>query len=98
MRTNGVDLVACVAVNDPYVMAAWGEAHKAKGNIRMLADPKGEFGKALDLLFDAKALGGPRFKRFSMLVDDGIVRQLNVEPDNVGLTCSLPKQVLSQLK
>lgn len=59
------------------------------GKIRMLADPSGAFTKAVDLSVDLPPLGGLRSKRYSMIVDNGVVTELNVEPDNTGLSCSL---------
>jgi len=67
----------------------------AGGKVRMLADTCGEFAKALDLQLDISAvLGSVRCKRFSMLVEDGTVSKLNVEPDGTGLTCSLAGQII----
>ncbi len=80
LKAKGIDEVWCVSVNDGYVMAAWGRDQKAIGKIRMLGDGNGELAKLLGLDEDKSAGGmGIRMKRFSMLVDDGVVRQLNVE-------------------
>uniref|UniRef100_A0A8C6FXB7 thioredoxin-dependent peroxiredoxin n=1 Tax=Moschus moschiferus TaxID=68415 RepID=A0A8C6FXB7_MOSMO len=68
--------------------------------VRLLADPSGTFGKETDLLLDDSLVflfGNHRLKRFSMLIEDGIVKSLNVEPDGTGLTCSLASNILSQL-
>jgi len=89
IKTKGVDKVFCVSVNDAFVMHAWQEASKATGKIRFLADAQGELAKATGLDVDAKPLGGVRFKRFSAVLVDGKVEQLNVEPDAFGATCSL---------
>ena len=79
LRKNGVDVVACTAVNDAAVMRAWGQAHKADA-ITMLSDGNGEFARALGLDADMSKHGmGHRSRRYSMLVDDGVVKQLNVE-------------------
>ena len=79
-KAKQVDEVWCVAVNDGYVMAVWGRDQKAEGKIRMLGDGNGTWTKALGLELDSSAGGmGMRMRRFSMLVEDGIVRQLNVE-------------------
>ena len=86
---SGVDIIACVAVNDAFVMTAWGEATGAEGKITMLADPTAEFTKAIGLDVHAGGLGGTRSKRYSMVIEDGVVSALNVEPDGFGLTCSL---------
>ncbi|XP_014369306.2 peroxiredoxin-5, mitochondrial [Papilio machaon] len=89
MKADGVGEIVCVSVNDPYVMAAWGAQHNTKGKIRMLADPSGNFIKALDLGTNLPPLGGFRSKRFSMVIEDSKVQELNVEPDGTGLSCSL---------
>ncbi|XP_070577423.1 peroxiredoxin-5, mitochondrial-like [Ptychodera flava] len=98
IKAKGVDIIACVSVNDAFVMASWGEAHGAKDKIRMLADYKGELAKALDVELDAVGiLGSVRSKRFSMVVEDGVVKAFNLEPDGTGLTCSLSNDILKQL-
>jgi len=98
IKSHGVDLIVCLAVNDPFVMAAWGQAHKADGKIMMLADTSAEFAKAAGLDIDLKAvLGSVRMKRFSMIVDDGKLTFLNIEPDGTGMTCSLASNVLTSL-
>ncbi len=97
IKAKGIDQIACVAVNDAFVMNAWGEAHGATGKIRMLADPQAEFTKALGLDVDAAALGGVRSKRYAMVLEDGKVTQLEVEPGGFGLTCSLSESILEKL-
>lgn len=62
---------------------------KAEGKIRVLADPQAQFTKKMDLSIDLPPLGGVRSKRYSMTVKDGVIQELNVEPDGTGLTCSL---------
>jgi glutaredoxin/glutathione-dependent peroxiredoxin len=80
LRAKGVDEVWCVSVNDGFVMAAWGRDQKAIGKIRMLGDGSAELATKLGLDLDLTAGGmGKRMQRFSMLVEDGIVKQLNVE-------------------
>jgi peroxiredoxin len=80
LKAKKVDEVWCVAVNDGYVMAAWGRELSAIGKVRMLGDGNGEFAKKLGLDVDLSKGGmGTRMRRFSMLVDDGVVKQLNVE-------------------
>ncbi|XP_065177154.1 peroxiredoxin-5, mitochondrial-like [Sycon ciliatum] len=97
-NAKGVEVIACVSVNDAFVMAAWGEAHGAAGKVRMLADTTGELTKAMEMDFDATPfLGGIRSKRYSMVIEDGVVKTINVEPDGTGLTCSLSNTILSQL-
>lgn len=98
LKSKGAEVIACVAVNDPFVMEAWGKAHNADGKIKMLADPAGEFTKAVDMELDlAAVLGNMRSQRYSMVVEDGVVKSINAEPDGKGLTCSLAPEVLSQL-
>jgi peroxiredoxin len=81
IKAKGVDTIACMAVNDVFVMKAWGEASKAAGKVEMLADGNGEYARALGLELDASKFGmGTRGKRFSVIVEDGVVKQLNVEP------------------
>lgn len=78
--TKGVSDIVCVSVNDPFVMEAWGKAHAADGKVRMLADTTGAYTKALGLDLDlTAALGGVRTKRFSAVVENGVVTKLNVE-------------------
>jgi len=89
LKKQGVSEIVCVAVNDPFVMAAWGKDHNTSGKIRMLADPSAKFTKALDLAVDLPPLGGTRSKRYSMVVENGKVVSLQVEPDGTGLSCSL---------
>jgi glutaredoxin/glutathione-dependent peroxiredoxin len=80
LKAKGVDEIICVSVNDAYVMAAWGRDQKTGGRIRMLGDGNAEFAKKLGLDVDLSAGGmGPRCRRFSMLVVDGVVKTLNVE-------------------
>merc|ERR1712024_158314 len=94
-KGKGVQNIFCVSVNDPFVMAAWGENQNAGGKVRMLADTCGDFTKAIDLELDlAKVLGNVRCKRFSILVEDGKAAKVNVEPDGTGLTCSLAEELL----
>jgi len=81
LRSKGVDEVACLAVNDVFVMSAWGKSAGADGKVLMLADGNGEYAKALGLELDASGFGmGKRSKRFSVIVDNGVVTQLNIEP------------------
>jgi peroxiredoxin len=81
LKAKGVDTIACMAVNDVFVMKAWGESSKAAGKVEMLADGNGDYARALGLELDASKFGmGKRSKRFSMIVDNGIVKALNIEP------------------
>lgn len=98
IKSKGVDNIACVSVNDPFVMDAWGQANNANGKIRMLADTCATFTKALGMDIDVSAkLGNVRSKRYVMLIEDGKVKQINVEPDGLGLTCSLADNILKSL-
>lgn len=96
-KAKGVDSINCLAVNDAFVMAAWGQAHAAEGKVRMLADPAGDYATALGLDVNAAVLGGKRSKRFALVVEDGTVTHLQVEPDGFGLTCSLSESLLESL-
>src|SRR6186713_810322 len=80
IRAKGVDVIACIAVNDAFVMKAWGKAQNTDGKVDMLADGNAEYTKALGLDMDATGFGmGIRGQRFSLVVDDGVVKQVNVE-------------------
>lgn len=80
LKAKGVDEVWCIAVNDAFVMAAWGKDEKAIGKIRFLGDGSADLTKKLGLELDLTAGGlGLRMQRFSMLVDNGVVKSLNVE-------------------
>ncbi|PHZ83252.1 peroxiredoxin [Paremcibacter congregatus] len=79
-KAKGVDEIACMAVNDAFVMGAWGKSQNADGKVSMLADGNGDFAKALGLEMDGTGFGmGMRGKRFSMVVEDGVVTSLNIE-------------------
>jgi peroxiredoxin len=79
LKGKGVDEIACISVNDPFVMAAWGKQDGSE-DITMLADGNGAFAEAVGLAFDGSKFGmGKRSQRYSMLVNDGVVEQLNVE-------------------
>jgi peroxiredoxin len=80
LKGKGVDEVWCLSVNDSFVMGAWGRDQKTGGKIRMMADGSAEYAKKLGLEFDHPGRGmGVRSQRFSMLVDNGVVKALNVE-------------------
>ena len=79
-KAKAVDEIICMAVNDAFVMGAWGKAQNADGKVSMLADGNGDFVKALGLEMDGRAFGmGMRGQRFSMIVEDGKVTHLNIE-------------------
>jgi peroxiredoxin len=80
LRAKGVDEVWCVSVNDAFVMGAWGRDQQAGGKVRMMADGSATFTRALGLDMDLTARGmGVRSQRYAMLVEDGVVKALNVE-------------------
>ena len=80
LKAKGVDEIVCTAVNDAFVMGAWGKSASAGDSVTMLADGNGAFADAVGLTMDGTAFGmGKRGQRFSMIVNDGIVEQLNVE-------------------
>ena len=80
IKAKGVQSVAVTGVNDVFVMEAWKKSTGADGKIDFLADGNGEFAKAIDMVFDGSGNGlGTRSKRYSMLVDDGVVKKLNIE-------------------
>jgi peroxiredoxin len=88
-KDKGVDAIAMTAVNDHFVLSAWSKATGSDGKVNFLADGNGDFAKAIGLELDAKAGGlGVRSKRYSMLVEDGVVKKLNVEeaPGKVDLS------------
>jgi len=79
-KRMGVDTVACVAVNDPFVLAAWAEKSGGKGKVTFLSDGNAEFTKKIGMDFDGSGIGlGIRSKRYAALVEDGVVKALNVE-------------------
>jgi peroxiredoxin len=79
LKGKGVDEIACISVNDPFVMAAWGDRDGSE-DITMLADGNGAFADAIGLAMDGSKFGmGKRSQRYSMIVNDGVVEQLNVE-------------------
>lgn len=95
-RERGVE-VACLSVNDPFVMQAWGETHDVPEGLMMLADGNGDFTRALGLSMDASAYGmGTRAKRFALYAEDGVVKQLHVEAPGE-YRVSSAEHVLSQL-
>ena len=98
IRAKGVDTIAVVAVNDIFVMGAWEKANDAAGKILFLSDGNGEFTKALGLDIDLSVAGlGLRSKRYSMIVEDGVVKSLNVEESPGQAERSTAEAVLEQL-
>ena len=80
LKAKGVDEIVCISVNDAFVMGAWARDQKSEGKVRMLADGSADYTKKLGLELDLTGRGmGVRSQRYSMLVDDGVVKSLNVE-------------------
>ena len=97
IRAKGVDEIVCVSVNDAFVMDAWGKASGAGGKVRMLADGNGDFTRAVGLELDASGFGmGKRSQRYGMVVKDGKVEQLHVEP-GPGLNVCSAESMLAKL-
>lgn len=94
---KGVDTVACISVNDPFVMSAWGESQNVGDSVVMLADGNGEFTSAIGLEMDGSGFGlGTRSQRYAMVLEDGVVTVLHVEPGS-GLTISAADAILDVL-
>ncbi len=97
IRAKGVDTIACMAVNDVFVMNAWGKASGVADKVLMLADGNGDYAKALGLELDARGFGlGLRGQRFALVIDDGVVSYANIEAPGQ-FKVSAAEHVLSQL-
>jgi peroxiredoxin len=97
IKKKGIDEIACLSVNDAFVMNAWGEQQHAGGKIAMLADGNGDFTRALGLELDGSRFGmGKRSQRYSMLVDNGVVKSLNVE-EGGAFSVSSAEHILTQI-
>jgi glutaredoxin/glutathione-dependent peroxiredoxin len=97
LKSKGVDQIACLSVNDAFVMGAWGEQQGTGDKVAMLADGNGDFTKALGLEMDASKFGmGRRSQRYSMVVENGVVKQLNVEEPGA-FAVSSAEHVIKQL-
>lgn len=97
IKAKGVDTIACTSVNDVHVMNAWGKASGADGKIMMLADGNADFARAVGLAVDLKVSGmGERSRRYSMLVENGVVKTLNGE-EKSGVNVSGAETILEQL-
>jgi glutaredoxin/glutathione-dependent peroxiredoxin len=80
LKSKGVEKIVCMSVNDAFVMDAWAKSHKVSGSVEMLADGNGDFSRALGLTMDGTGFGmGERAQRFSAIIEDGVVKVLNVE-------------------
>jgi glutaredoxin/glutathione-dependent peroxiredoxin len=97
LTAKGVDTIACVAVNDPFVMGAWGQAQGTGDKVLMLSDGNGEFAAAVGLELDGSGFGlGTRSQRYAAIIDDGVVTDLMVEP-GTGVDVSSADAVLAKL-
>jgi peroxiredoxin len=97
LKAKGVDTVACVSVNDPFVMDAWGKDQHVGDLVTMLADGNGDFTRALGLEMDGSGFGlGTRSQRYAMVIEDGVVTVLQVEPGG-GMTVSSADAILEAL-
>jgi peroxiredoxin len=97
-KKKGVNTVACVAVNDPFVLEAWAKATGGMGKVLFLSDGNGEFTKKIGLDFDGSGIGlGTRSKRYAMLVDDGVVKALNIEDSPGVADVSTAEKLLAAL-
>lgn len=98
IKAKGVDTVACMSVNDVFVMDAWGKSAGAEGKVTMLADGNCDYAKALGLEIDASGFGmGMRGSRFALVVDDGVVSQAYIEAAPTDLAASAAENVLKNL-
>ena len=97
IKAKGIDEIVCIAVNDAFVMGAWGKSADAAGKVTMLADGNGDFSEALGLTMDGSKFGmGKRGQRFSLIAKDGVVTELNVEEPGA-FAVSSAEHMLSQL-
>ncbi len=98
LKQKGADAVVCMAVNDPFVLAAQAEATGTTDTLDYLSDGNAEFTKAMGLELDGSGIGlGTRSHRFAMIVDDGVVREIFVEPDPSQMTVSSADNVLAHM-
>ena len=97
IKAKGVDTIACISVNDAFVMGAWGDAQDVGDKVRMLADGSGDLAKAMDVELDLVSRGlGVRSARYSMILDDGTVMAFNLE-DGGAFEVSSAEKILEQL-
>jgi peroxiredoxin len=98
LKEKGADEVICVAVNDPFVLDAWGETCGAKGKVKILSDGNAEFTKKIGMDFDGGGIGlGTRSKRYAMVVDDGVVQVLHTEESPGVAEVSTAEAILKEL-
>jgi peroxiredoxin len=97
LKAKGVDTIACISVNDPFVMGAWGDAQGVGDKVLMLADGNGDFTEAVGLEMDGSGFGlGTRSQRYGAVIEDGVVTALHVEP-GAGLSVSAADAILEVL-
>lgn len=97
IRAKGVDAIACLAVNDPFVMGAWGRDRNVEGQVIMLSDGNGEFTRAVGLELDGSGFGlGTRSRRYAAILEEGVVRSILLE-EGPGLEASSAESVLAAL-
>ena len=97
LKAKGVDTVACIAVNDPFVMGAWGQVQNTEGAVTMLADGNGEFAAAMGLELDGSGFGlGTRSQRYAAVIENGVITSLDVE-SKPGVDVSSCEAVLNKL-
>jgi peroxiredoxin len=97
LRAKGVETIACVAVNDAFVMGAWGKDREVGDSVVLLADGNADFTRAMGLELDGRGFGmGARSQRYAAIIDDGVVTELLVEPGG-GLSVSSAESVLAKL-
>jgi glutaredoxin/glutathione-dependent peroxiredoxin len=97
LHDKGIDTIACISVNDAWVMDAWGEAQGVGDKIVMLADGNGEFAAAMDLVLDGNGFGlGTRSSRYAAVIEDGVITELEVEP-GAGVDVSSCENVLTKV-
>ena len=97
-KKKGVDSIVCIAVNDPFVLGAWEDITGAKGKVLFLSDGNAEFTKKIGMDFDGSGFGlGTRSKRYSMLVESGVVKAMNVEDSPAACTITAGEALLDAL-
>lgn len=97
IAAKGVDTIACISVNDAFVMGAWGDSRDAGEAVTMLADGNGDFAEAVGLTMDGSGFGlGTRSQRYAMIIEDGVVSWMGVE-EGPGLNASSADEVLAAL-
>lgn len=97
LKAKGVDTIACIAVNDAWVMDAWGKDQAAEGKVTLLADGSGDFTEAMGLVMDGSAFGlGKRSQRYAAVIEDGVITSLDVEEQG-GITVSACEAVLEKV-